>query len=83
MRTIGRDRIGILFDVEAVSIETIYLNTLEDQWRQAEVRVSMNASVAVSGEHLLVGSVPLLDLTVPVLKDYRAQTENIDQLYHK
>jgi hypothetical protein len=84
VRSIGRERLGILFDVEAISIETIYLNTLDDPANAAalEVRVSMNANMAVSGEHLLVGSVPLLDL-YQFLKDYRAQTENIDQLYDK
>jgi hypothetical protein len=84
VRAIGRDRLGVLFDVQAVSIETIYLNTLEDPALAAkdEVRVSMNANMAVSGEHLLVGSVPLLDL-YKFLKDYRGQTENIDQLYDK
>ena len=84
VRAVGRDRLGAVFDVEAVSIETIYLNTLDDPTAAPvnPIRVQIEATMATSGEHLLVGSVPLLNLYA-FLKAYRGQTENLDQLYEK
>lgn len=84
VRAIGRSRFGNLFDAEAVSIETIYLNNVEDFGiaTNEEIKVNISATLSNSGEHLLVGAVPLLDL-YEFLSDYRSRTENIDQLYEK
>ncbi len=57
VRAIGRNRLGPIFDVEAVSVETIYLRTLEDTAAGAiaDIEVPMKASMVPSGHDLLVG----------------------------
>lgn len=84
VRSIGRDRIGPLFDVDTISVQTIYARLLEEARRTAEQRVSVNvcAVLAESGEGLLVGSIPLLSL-YETLRQYRDQTEDLDRLYEK
>ncbi len=84
VRAVGRERFGNVFDVEAVSIETIYLNQLEDSTTavSSPIRVSLEATMANSGKDLMVGSIPLLKL-YDFLKAYRDRTENLDQLYEK
>ena len=84
VRAIGQARAGGTFDVEAISVETIYLRQLEDLAAAAlqQIRVFVKAEVAASGADLLVGSIPLLSL-YDMLKSYRAQTEDLDQLYEK
>lgn len=84
VRSIGRDRLGGLFDTEAVSIENIYLNNLEDPTLSSaeEIKLKLNATLSNSSANLLVGAVRLLDL-YQFLNEYRAKTENIDQLYEK
>ena len=84
VRTIGRERFGNLFDVESVSIETIYLNQFEEHPTAVSppIKVPLEATMANSGKDLMVGSIPLLKL-YEFLKAYRAQTENLDQLYEK
>ena len=84
VRLLGQTRLGSLFDVEAVSLETIYRNTLDDMAAadQARIRVSIRGNLTLSGDNLLIGSVALPQL-YEFLKSYRAQTEDLDQLYEK
>jgi AIPR protein len=84
VRAVGRERLGNVFDVESVSIETIYLDLFEDPTTvmSLPIRVNVEAFLADSGKDSKVGSIPLLKL-YDFLKAYRAQTENLDQLYEK
>jgi len=83
VRAIGRKRLGPLFDVEAVSIHTIYQRTLEEAAKRDErVRVLLKAQVVHSSEDLMVGSATLLDI-YNFLKAYRAETQDLDRLYQK
>ena len=84
VREVGRARFGKVFDVESVSIETIYVNQAEDPLNAISppIQVPIEAMMATSGRDLIVGSIPLLKL-YEFLKAYRAQTENLDQLYEK
>jgi len=84
VRTLGRSRIGPLFDVEAVSLQTVYQRVLEggETMEQPRLKVSLRAKVVESGGGLLVGSVSLTDL-FDFLKAYRSETGNLDQLYEK
>src|SRR5205823_4252523 len=84
VRAIGRNRLGPLFEVEAISIETIYLRQLEDLAAAALARIAvpLRADLTTSGEGLLVGSVSLLHL-YEFLKLYRTKTQDMDQLYEK
>lgn len=84
VRVYGRERLGPIFDVEAISIETIFLNTLDDTSaaETSRIQVPITATLASSGENLLIGSVTLPDLFA-FLNAYRDQTEDLDQLYEK
>ncbi len=84
LRAAGRERLGSVLDVTAISIETIYLNTLDDTTAADVVglRIPIKANVKPSGSHLLIGSVALPDL-YEFLKTYRDKTEDLDQLYEK
>lgn len=84
VRLLGRNRLGNIFDVEAISIETIYLNQLEDPLDTdvIPIKVPIEATMANSGKDLMVGSIALLNL-YEFLKSYRSQTENLDQIYEK
>jgi len=78
VRAMGRDRLGAIFDVESVSIKTIY----DRIGKPAAIRVPLAADLKESGTGLLVGPVSLLKL-YDFLKTYRAQTQDLDQLYEK
>jgi hypothetical protein len=84
VRAMGRSRLGGLFDVEAVSVETIYKRTLEEELLLAAtyLKVPITTQVVESGEGLLVGSTSLISL-YEFLKSYRAMTDDLDQLYEK
>lgn len=81
VRVIGRECLGSLVDVEAVSIETIYQRTLEEE-TAPRVIVEVEADLAECDHDLLVGPTPLLSL-YDFLKAYRSQTEDLDSLYEK
>lgn len=82
IRAIGRQRLGPLFDVEAVSIDTIYQRLAEGATASA-VRVTVNSPLMSSSSGLLVGAISLFDL-YEFLSDYRTQTAgDLDRLYEK
>src|SRR6202012_1038113 len=61
----------------------IYLNQSEDPLNVSPpIEVPIEATMVNSGKDLMVGAIPLLKL-YDFLKAYRAQTENLDQLYEK
>ena len=80
VRVMGRSRLGMLFDVEAVSVETIF-ERLQDT-ENAGITVALKGKLADSGDSLLVGAVSLNDL-YDFLKAYRTKTEDLDRLYEK
>ena len=84
VRLLGQEKLGSLFDVEAVSLETIYRNTLDDMAAadQARVHASIEGKLTQSGGNLLIGSLTLPNL-YNFLKNYRSQTGDLDQLYEK
>lgn len=82
IRTLGRARLGPVFDVQAVSLQTIYQRVLEGGEAVAQLRLPISAKVMESGDDLLVGCVSLNDLFA-FLKAYRAETGDLDQLYEK
>ncbi len=82
VRAMGRNRLGAIFDVEAVSIATIYQRAVESSGTVARIRIPIKAQLAPSDEGLLVGSVRLADLYA-FKKAYRSITGDLDQLYEK
>lgn len=82
IRAMGRNRLGSLFDVESVSVATIYQRTLDSETQINRIKIPIQANLVSSGHDLLVGSVSLINL-YDFLKVYRSQTEDLDQLYEK
>jgi hypothetical protein len=79
IRAIGINRLGGIFDAEAVSIATIYQRLLEDRTIQINIPLS---SKDAKGDKLLLGAVKLTDL-YKFMKTYRDQTGDLDRLYEK
>ncbi len=81
VRNMGRGRLGAIFDVEAVSIETVFQNN-QKTITSTQLNVPLEAMMVKSGPDLLVGSISLMKLYA-FLKAYRDRTEDLDQLYEK
>lgn len=79
IRAIGRKEFGDIFDVDAVSINTIYERTLDYSITKVEVRIE--GQFIESGE-LLIGSVTLENLYL-FLENYYFKTGDLDKLYEK
>lgn len=83
LRAMGRARLGSLFDVESISIETIYQRVRDSEASgEPQVSISLSGHFVQSGTDLLVGSARLTDL-YQFLKAYRDKTNDLDQLYEK
>ena len=84
LRAMGRGRIGALFDVEAISIATIYDRLQEEVATEASKRLSIeiDARMVPSGDHLLVGSIGLVEL-YEFLGRFRMKTGDLDRIYEK
>jgi hypothetical protein len=84
VRAMGRAKLGNLFDVDAISVRTVFDNQAEEAELAHRRRLTFDLSghLAQAGNDLLVGSVSLLDL-YSFLKSYRTRTGNLDQLFEK
>jgi len=83
IRTIGKNTLGVAFDVEAISLETIFANVVDDSISfLLKTKITMEGNLTSSGQNILVGSVSLPSL-YSFLKAYRGQTGDLDQLYEK
>lgn len=84
VRAMGRDKLGQLFDVSAISVRTIYDAQAEETElaTRRHLTFSLNGHLTQAGSDLLVGSVSLTDL-YEFLKAYRTRTGTLDQLYEK
>lgn len=84
LRSMGTARLGPMFDIEALSIETIFarLQEVESVGLTKRLKVSLEAQMVPSGPDLLVGSVGLSNLYA-FLKRYRDATGDLDRIYEK
>ncbi len=83
LRAMGTARLGAIFDVEAISIETIHARLQEIHASPAaRLAVELDARLTPSGDDLLVGPVGLQDL-YGFLRRYRDRTGDLDRIYEK
>ncbi|MGO0063860.1 AIPR family protein [Brevibacillus fluminis] len=83
IQLIGKNRIGSIFSVETVCIETIYRRVLEETTSSNQrLTVKLNGQLVPSGDELLVGSIRLVDL-YEFLKSYKHKTGDLDLIYEK
>jgi hypothetical protein len=80
IRDIGRNRLGAIFDVEAVSVRSIYDRLFESH--ASPLSLQFRGSLVPSGKELLVGSILLTEL-YNFLKSYREETEDLNKLFEK
>lgn len=82
VRAMGKNRLGSIFETDAISLETIYHRTLEEISHVKKIRVPISAHLVPSGEEMLVGSVGLIQL-FDFLKKYKSATGDLDLIYEK
>lgn len=83
IRVIGRDKLGQLFDVDAISIKTIFkrLQDITDDLTDI-ISIPIKAVLDPGLKDLRVGTVSLLDLYA-FLKAYQTQTGDLNLLFEK
>src|SRR5262249_21532223 len=83
IRTLGRAKFGECFDVDSVSIETIY-NKIADAEAAGPTKfsVKIHTTITSPGEVLLIGATKLTDI-FKFMQDYKALTGDLDLLYEK
>ena len=82
VRTMGRERLGTIFDIESVSIETIYNRARDEVVNGNKIRVAIRGDLKESNTDLLIGAVPLISM-YEFLKAYKQTTNDLDRLYEK
>ena len=80
IKIIGREKIIHNFDVEEVSLQTIW-ESLDDT-EQARLSVPISGQFVEQSSGLLVGTVSLVELFT-FLQKYQRKTGNLDQLYER
>lgn len=80
IKIIGREKIMANFDVEEVSLQTIW-ESLDDV-EQARLSIPISGQFVEQTSGLLVGTVSLVEL-FRFLQQYQKRTGNLDQLYEK
>ena len=80
IKLIGRDRVMPNFDVEEVSLQTIWEALGPDE--PPRLSVSVKGQFVEQSSGLLVGTVSLFEL-FDFLKSYQKEAGNLDQLYEK
>ena len=80
VKTQARELISGNFDVEEVSVRTIW--EMQEDVEPARISVPVKGNFVKQSSNLLVGTVPLSDL-FDFLKAYQNRTGNLDQLYEK
>lgn len=82
IKAMGQSRLGDLFDVDSVNLQTIFNRLEEQESDRQQVKVPISATVVQSGSDLLVGSVKLVNL-YKFLKEYQGETQDLDLIYEK
>ncbi len=83
IKTLGRAKFGDCFDVDSVSVETIYNKVAEeDAFGVNKLEVTLKTIVASSGNILLVGATRLTDV-FQFMQDYKVKSGDLDLLYEK
>lgn len=80
IRSLGRNQLGVVFDVEDISLQTIW-EAFDTNYSPA-ISLPIEGKFVGSGASLKVGTIPLISL-YNFLRAYRAKTGNLDQLYEK
>ena len=80
IRILGRERFGTVFDVEDISLQSIW-EAVNTNYTPA-ISLPINGKFVESSPGLRVGTIPLINL-YNFLKAYQSKTGNLDQLYER
>lgn len=80
VRTLGNQKFKDIFDVEVISLRTLFARL--EEANNESIEISMNGTLVNSGENVLIGSIKLVDL-YEFLEKYRRKTGNLDQIFEK
>lgn len=83
VRTLGRTKFGECFDIDSVSIETIYNKVCEEEKSATtSLSVTLRTHVSSSSDELLIGATTLTDVFA-FMRDYKVKSGDLDMLYEK
>jgi hypothetical protein len=83
IKTLGRSKFGECFNVDSISVETIYNRVAEINSVDPEkISIKLNTVVANSGSILLIGATKLTDV-FKFMQDYKSSCGDLDLLYEK
>ncbi len=83
VRTIGQSKFGEGFEVDSVSIETIYNRLAESEsLDHSKAAIRLATTVASSGQILLIGATTLPAI-FRFMQDYKSRSGDLDLLYEK
>lgn len=83
IKTLGRAKFGDCFDIDSISVETIYKKVAEeDAFGSNKLQVKLKTIVASSGDILLVGATRLTDI-FQFMQEYKSKSGDLDLLYEK
>lgn len=83
LRILGRSRFGTRFDVETISVHSIYRNGQESEETQDSIKIPLLGTLTTAGEsNLIAGAIPLRSLYI-FLQKYKNETGDLDSLYEK
>lgn len=82
LKELGKHRLGLKFDVESISVNTVFQRVMETSPEFRKHKVTFIGNVVSSGQDLLVGSIKLINL-YDFLKSYRDETGDLDLIYEK
>lgn len=83
VKILGRSKFGAIFDVDGVSIETLYNKVIESNSdTEAKLDLKLRTTVASSGDILLIGATKLENM-FRFMQDYRNISGDLDLIYEK
>lgn len=83
VRVLGRNKFGDCFETEAVSVETIYKKSCEEQYAiEPQLSIKLTTSVSASTKDLHIGATKLVDV-FEFMKEYKKKSSDLDMLYEK
>ncbi len=80
VRTLGNKKFKDLFDVEVISLRTLFSG--QEEAKNESIKITLNGNLVLSSDDVLIGSVKLTEF-YDFLKSYREKSGNLDQIFEK
>ena len=80
VRSLGNEKFKDIFDVEVISLKTLFARL--EEANNESIEINLEGNLVHSNDNVLIGSVKLVDL-YEFLENYRRKTGNLDQIFEK